>query len=126
MPSTFRMAICTQMSSLTDCRPHSVPRVCRRYLGETPSQSISASLFERFCSSLTGMPVAALTAAGLALAVALLVAGPLAVMASSLADRDTRPLEVLIYSVVITGLCVGMFKYILRLPIPIAPWLLGY
>ena len=56
----------------------------------------------------------------------LLVAGPLAVMASSLADRDTRPLEVLIYSVVITGLCVGMFKYILRLPIPIAPWLLGY
>jgi putative tricarboxylic transport membrane protein len=56
----------------------------------------------------------------------LLVAGPLAVLVSALADRETRPVEVLIYAAVITAFCVGLFKYALRLPIPLAPWWLGY
>lgn len=56
----------------------------------------------------------------------LIVAGPLAVIFSAFADKDTRPVEVVIYAAVITALCIGLFKMLLRLPIPIAPWLLGY
>lgn len=56
----------------------------------------------------------------------LLISGPLAVVFASLADRDTRPVEVLIYAAVITAFCIGLFKYLLRLPIPLAPWWLGY
>ncbi len=53
-------------------------------------------------------------------------AGPLAVIVSALADRDSRPMEILIFAVVLTLLCVALFKYALRLPIPLAPMLLGY
>lgn len=56
----------------------------------------------------------------------LVVAGPLAVMVSAFADHETRWSEVLIFAIAITAVCIGMFKYILKLPIPIAPWLLGY
>jgi hypothetical protein len=59
-------------------------------------------------------------------ALGLLVSGPLAVLMASLADKDTRFVEVLLYTVVITAFCVGLFKYLLRLPIPLAPWWLGY
>lgn len=53
-------------------------------------------------------------------------AGPLAVIVSALADRDSRPLEVIAFAVVLTVLCIGLFKFALRLPIPLAPMLLGY
>jgi hypothetical protein len=59
-------------------------------------------------------------------ALGLAVSGPLAVIVSSFADKSTRWGEVLIFAVVITGFCIGLFKYLLRLPIPLAPWLLGY
>jgi Tripartite tricarboxylate transporter TctB family len=51
----------------------------------------------------------------------LVIAGPLSVVFSSLADRDTKPVEILIYTVFLTIVCVGMFKFLLRLPIPILP-----
>ncbi len=54
----------------------------------------------------------------------LVVAGPLAVIVSSMADRDTRPLEVLIFTAILTAVCIGVFRFLLRLPIPILP--LGY
>jgi hypothetical protein len=56
----------------------------------------------------------------------LLVAGPLAMLISSLADPDTRPLEILIYTTCMTAGCYLLFKVILRLPIPAMPPLLGY
>ncbi|MEQ1615130.1 MAG: tripartite tricarboxylate transporter TctB family protein [Hyphomicrobiaceae bacterium] len=56
----------------------------------------------------------------------LVVAGPLAVSLASLADPDTRPREIAIFAFGLTALCVLMFRFILRLPIPIAPWLVGY
>ncbi len=56
----------------------------------------------------------------------LAIAGPLAVVIAALADRDSRPMEVVIFAVVMTALCVLLFKYALRLPIPLAPVLLGY
>jgi hypothetical protein len=56
----------------------------------------------------------------------LVVAGPLAVTLAALADPDTKPREIVIFAVGLTALCVVLFRFILRLPIPIAPWLLGY
>lgn len=56
----------------------------------------------------------------------LLVAGPLAMLISSLADRDTRPLEILIFTICMTAGCYLLFKVVLRLPIPLLPPLLGY
>lgn len=54
----------------------------------------------------------------------LAIAGPLVVLISSLADRDTRPVEIVIYAIILTAVCIGLFRYALRLPIPIMP--LGY
>lgn len=48
-------------------------------------------------------------------------AGPLCVLVSGMASRETRPLEIVIFSVVMTALCIGLFKFMLRLPIPIFP-----
>jgi putative tricarboxylic transport membrane protein len=56
----------------------------------------------------------------------LAVAGPIAVGIASLADKETRPLEVLVFAISMTLLCIGLFKYILRLPIPLLPILIGY
>lgn len=56
----------------------------------------------------------------------LAVAAPAAVVISALASRETRWLEVVVFAVVMTLLCVGLFKYALGLPIPLAPWLIGY
>ena len=51
----------------------------------------------------------------------LVVAGPLAVVVSALADRDSRPVELAIVAVVLTLLCGLLFKELLNLPIPFDP-----
>lgn len=51
----------------------------------------------------------------------LIVAGPLSVMFSSLADKDTRPVEVVVFAVIMTLVCGLMFKEMLSLPIPFDP-----
>jgi len=51
----------------------------------------------------------------------LAVAGPLAVIFSALADKDTRPIEIVIFAIGITAACIGLFKILLRLPIPVFP-----
>lgn len=55
----------------------------------------------------------------------LLVAGPLVVLVSGCADRDTRWKELIIFATAMTVFCTLLFKYALNLPIPLAPWLLG-
>lgn len=62
----------------------------------------------------------AIRPAGLALA------GPLAVIVGAQADRGARLAESAIFAVVLTAFCIGLFKLALGLPIPVAPWLLGY
>ena len=54
------------------------------------------------------------------------VAGPLAVIISSLADRDTRLIEIVPFALVMTAFSALLFKWLLGLPIPILPFLLGY
>lgn len=56
----------------------------------------------------------------------LLVAGPLAMLLSSMADSDTRPVEIVVFTSLMTLACYLLFKVILRLPIPVLPPLLGY
>lgn len=56
----------------------------------------------------------------------LLVAGPLAMLISSIADPDTRPLEIVIFTACMTLGCYLLFKVMLHLPMPVLPPLLGY
>jgi Tripartite tricarboxylate transporter TctB family len=51
----------------------------------------------------------------------LVVAGPLCFIISALADRDTRPVEVVISATVATLACGFLFKDLLNLPIPFDP-----
>ena len=51
----------------------------------------------------------------------LMVAGPLCVIFSGFADRDTRLVEVVIYGIILTIGCWLMFSLLLRLPIPVWP-----
>lgn len=53
-------------------------------------------------------------------------AGPLAIAVSALADKDSRPAEIAIFALVLTVLSLALFKWALRLPIPLAPIVLGY
>ena len=51
----------------------------------------------------------------------LMIAGPLAVIISGFADRDTRLIEIVIYGVLLTLGCWLLFSFALRLPIPVWP-----
>ena len=56
----------------------------------------------------------------------LVIAGPLAVVISGLATSETRFWETLLFGFGMTAFCAGLFKFALGLPIPLAPWLVGY
>lgn len=56
----------------------------------------------------------------------LVVAGPLAVLFAGAADRESRPVELVVFSIILSAFSIGLFKYLLRLPMPLAPFLLGY
>jgi putative tricarboxylic transport membrane protein len=55
-----------------------------------------------------------------------LVAGPLVVIVSALASAETRRGETAIFAGAMTLFCFLLFKQLLSLPIPVAPWILGY
>lgn len=56
----------------------------------------------------------------------LAVAGPLAVILAGFASDETRLTENVLFGLGMTAFCVALFKFALGLPIPLAPWLLGY
>jgi putative tricarboxylic transport membrane protein len=56
----------------------------------------------------------------------LVVAGPVLILVAGLASEETRWLEVSLFALGMTVFCVVLFKYLLSLPIPLAPWLVGY
>ena len=56
----------------------------------------------------------------------LVVAAPAAVVIAALASVESRWLETLVFAALMTAACVCLFKYLLGLPIPLAPWLIGY
>lgn len=56
----------------------------------------------------------------------LTVAGPLLVVVAAFASHETRWKEIIIFATGMTIFCVALFRYALTLPIPVAPWLIGY
>ena len=56
----------------------------------------------------------------------LAVAGPLLVIVAAFASHETRWGEIVIFAAAMTIFCLVLFKYLLALPIPVAPWLIGY
>jgi putative tricarboxylic transport membrane protein len=56
----------------------------------------------------------------------LVVAGPLAIVISAFASNEVRWGETLVFGAVMTAFCIGLFKFALGLPIPLAPWAIGY
>lgn len=56
----------------------------------------------------------------------LAVAGPLCMLIGAFASKETRWVEAVGFAVVMTLFCLGLFKWALGLPIPVAPWLLDY
>jgi putative tricarboxylic transport membrane protein len=56
----------------------------------------------------------------------LAVAGPLAIVISAFASDEVRWVEAVVSGLLTTLFCIGLFKFALGLPIPLAPWLLGY
>jgi putative tricarboxylic transport membrane protein len=54
-------------------------------------------------------------------ALGLIVAGPLAVIISSFAAKDTKLVEIGVFAIVMTLLCGLLFKEVLNLPIPYDP-----
>jgi len=56
----------------------------------------------------------------------LVIAGPLAVIIGAFASDEVKWGETLLFGLVMTVFCVGLFKLALGLPIPLAPWLIGY
>jgi hypothetical protein len=49
----------------------------------------------------------------------LAAAGPLVVMVSGAASPESRPRELVVFALVMTAFCVGLFRYALGLPIPV-------
>ncbi|MBY0530465.1 MAG: tripartite tricarboxylate transporter TctB family protein [Xanthobacteraceae bacterium] len=56
----------------------------------------------------------------------LLVAAPITILISSLSNRESKPVEIIAFSIAMTVVSIALFKFVLQLPIPLAPWLLGY
>ncbi len=49
----------------------------------------------------------------------LVVAGPLALIIGGFASDETRPKELVIFAVLMTAFCIGLFRYALNQPMPI-------
>ncbi|MFY9316533.1 MAG: tripartite tricarboxylate transporter TctB family protein [Burkholderiales bacterium] len=56
----------------------------------------------------------------------LAVAGPLAIGVGAFGSHEVRWRETLLFGLAMTVFCIGLFKFALGLPIPLAPWLIGY
>lgn len=53
-------------------------------------------------------------------------ATPLAILIAGLASRETRWLDLVVFALVLTTFCAVLFRFLLGLPLPLAPWVLGY
>ena len=53
-------------------------------------------------------------------------ATPLAILIAGVASRETRWLDLVVFALVLTTFCAVLFRFLLGLPLPLAPWLLGY
>lgn len=56
----------------------------------------------------------------------LVVAGPIAILVSAFGSNEVKWVQAIGSAVLTTVFCVLLFKFALGLPIPLAPWLVGY
>lgn len=56
----------------------------------------------------------------------LVVAGPIAILVSAFGSNEVKWLQAVGSAILTTIFCVLLFKFALGLPIPLAPWLVGY
>jgi putative tricarboxylic transport membrane protein len=56
----------------------------------------------------------------------LALATPIAIMISGFADSETRWIDLAIFAIGLTVFCLALFRFALGLPIPFAPWAIGY
>lgn len=54
------------------------------------------------------------------------IAAPLSIMLCSMASPESKLGESAVFAVLISAFCLGLFRYALGLPIPVAPWAIGY
>ena len=113
--------------------PGTLPRGLAVLLGALGALLVAISVFEKGETlarwSIRG-PVfilGALVVFGLAVRpLGLVAAGPLAIAVSAFASNEIRWGETIVFGVLMTAFCIGLFKFALGLPIPLAPWLFGY
>ncbi len=58
--------------------------------------------------------------------IGIVAAAPLALLTAGLATAETKWGELLLFVIALTVFCSVLFRLVLSLPIPLAPWLLGY
>lgn len=71
---------------------------------------------------LRGPVVVTLAVIGFALTIrtfGLAVAGPLVMIVGGAASPESRPRELVVFALVMTALAIGLFRYLLSLPIPV-------
>ncbi len=84
-------------------------------------------LVERWAIRAPVLVLGAVVAFGLTVRpLGLVVAGPLAILIGAFASDEVRWGETILFGALMTAFCVGLFKFALGLPIPLAPWLIGY
>jgi putative tricarboxylic transport membrane protein len=88
----------------------------------TPGARVGGVAWRGLLSLLAAIILFAFTIRPLGLA----VAAPATMLVSAVASNETRWGETVLFSIVLTAFCIGLFKYALNLPVPLAPWLLGY
>ena len=77
---------------------------------------------------LAALVVFSLTIKGSGFIPALGVTGatPLAILIAGFASRETRWLDLVVFAIALTTFCAVLFRFLLGLPLPLAPWVLGY
>jgi putative tricarboxylic transport membrane protein len=81
------------------------------------------------CCILGALCVFALTIRGIAPiipALGVVGAAPLAILLAGLADPETKWRQLSVFAVALTAFCTLLFRFLLGLPLPVAPIVLGY
>ena len=100
---------------------HAAPQVA----GAAPSVEAARSVWGALRAPL--FLVLAATVFGLCVRpLGLVIASPLAIVISTWASPETKRLESLLFALGMTAFCLVLFWTLLKLPIPVAPWLIGY
>ena len=91
-------------------------------------QAPGADAWRALGAILAALVVFSLTIKGTGFIPALGVTGatPLAILISGAASRETRWRDLVVFAIVLTTFCAVLFRFLLGLPLPLAPWLLGY